>query len=644
MDSDLVKTIRDDMDFKLASNDTMDQHCDMGIVPTIYLIFNFSAAFFIITVLTCLEKRTGYSKCLCCCCRPGIVYPINLVDSNVNRLACAAAFGLTASKCFELVRGSKITSNIPSWAYSLYAMVYVVVMGFTFYPFFLCLSTNWKILGSILGFIYSGTTLAYMLYELIQCPIDDLLDSVEGKILYFLPQMLCMLYTTFVYLHTFLKRVISLWKNKNETSEYTNISRRKLVQPHQLEHVKLLLRGQRAITGAGISVPDVDNILKIYTYKRDPTFRYSLKIIVTFTVALLCIYQAALTWVFYTKDIVKSGKEFIKSFDSSSEDILISLVDVVAASSALGLVLSGLVTLVNVSGILLSYRADIKRLYKGDYSKFLIKKEDINASSIVSRNLTYSGSQIAYMMWGFLILYAVFTSLGVILAVFLVLPISGKLSSDFLIPIKTIAPGIAVAMIVFYLQTLICNQAFLQKIATNSNGKANSVLALNNRKAYHNVSYFMFFFYIFLGLFGCLMNRIGRSVLLGLVFLGRMDRCCLLPGYELFDKGYTSYISFLRFEETHQHPVLVTFCDLLLDHVHKNSEENMINFGAEPACPPSRLKPMNNMQRMWLKAYTMVQNNLQNQQQEKENTDVLKNEKVTKEISNVVNENVDIKI
>ncbi|KAK3600581.1 hypothetical protein CHS0354_020974 [Potamilus streckersoni] len=643
MDSGIVKNISDAMDYELPSNGTMDQYCDMGLFRLIYPLLNVTAAVFIITVLTCLEKRTGNSKCLCCCCSPGIVYPVNLVDGNVDRLAFAAAFGLTASKCFEFTRVSIITPNIPSWAYSLYVMVYVLGMGFSFYPFFLCLSTKRKILGSILGLIYSGTALAYMLYELIKCPIDDLLDSLKGKILYLLPQMLCLLYTSFVYLHTFLKRVISLWKNKNETSEYTNISRRKLVQPHQLEHVKLLLRGRRAITGAGISVPDVDNILKIYTYKRDPTFRYSLKIIVTFTVALICIYQGALTWIFYTKDFVESSKQYFQLFDSRRKDILISLVDVVAASSALGLVFSGLVTLVNVSGILMSYRADMKRLYKGDYSKFLIKKEDISASFIVSRNITYSGSQIAYLLWGFLSLYAVFTSLGVILAVFLILPLSGKLSSDFLIPIKAISPGIAVAIIIFCLQTLICNQAFLQKIATNSNGKTNSVLALNNRKAYHNVSYFMFFFYIFLGLFGCLMNRIGRSVLLGIVFLGRMDRC-LLPGFASFDKGYTSYISFLRFEETHQHPVLVTFCDLLLDHVHKNSEYNMINFGAEPACPPSRLKPMNNMQRMWLKAYTMVRNNLQNQRQEKENMDVLKNKKVTKGISNIVNENVAIEI
>ncbi|KAK3600583.1 hypothetical protein CHS0354_020975 [Potamilus streckersoni] len=97
-----------------------------------------------------------------------------------------------------------------------------------------------------------------------------------------------------------------------------------------------------------------------------------------------------------------------------------------------------------------------------------------------------------------------------------------------------------------------------------------------------------------------------------------MDRCCLLPGYESFDEGYMSYISFLRVEEAHQHPVMVTFCDLLLDHVHQKGED-MINYGSIRPCPPSRMRTTNNAQRMWLKAYTILQNNLHDEKQAKEN-------------------------
>ncbi|KAL3858953.1 hypothetical protein ACJMK2_009198 [Sinanodonta woodiana] len=402
--------------------------------------------------------------------------------------------------------------------------------------------------------------------------MDDFLDSMEEKILYFLPQILCLLFTTFTYLHTFVLRVIWLWKNRNKKQENT---RRKLAQPHQLEHVKRLLKGQRLSADGEVNVPDVDNILKIYTYKRDPTFRYSSKIIVTFTVAIICIYQVAIAWIFWTKNKFHEFKQLINISESSQEDIFSHLLDVADASSAIGLSLSGIVTLVNVTGIFLSYRADIKRLYRGDHSKFLVKKKDISASSIVSQNLTYSGTQIAYMLCGFLIMYIVFTIIGILLAVFLVLPITGKLDSCWLGPIKVIA------------------------------------------KAYHNVSYFLFFLYIFLGLFRCLINRIGRTVL-GLAFFGRMDRYFLLPGYDSFDNGYTSYISFLQLEEAHQHPVLVTFCDLLLEHAHQTREDRVITYGAIRPNLPSRLRRTNNSQWMWLKAYTILQNNLYNQKQENE--------------------------
>ncbi|KAK3600585.1 hypothetical protein CHS0354_020977 [Potamilus streckersoni] len=92
---------------------------------------------------------------------------------------------------------------------------------------------------------------------------------------------------------------------------------------------------------------------------------------------------AAIIWIFFTKDQFQKGKKLIKSLDSGKADIVIDLLDVAAASSAIGLGLSGLITLVNVIGILLSYRADIKRLYKGEYSKFLVKKEAVSASVIV---------------------------------------------------------------------------------------------------------------------------------------------------------------------------------------------------------------------------------------------------------------------
>jgi len=59
---------------------------------------------------------------------------------------------------------------------------------------------------------------------------------------------------------------------------------------------------------------------------------------------------------------------------------------------------------------------------------------------------------------------------------------------------------------------------------------------LLSRKVYHNLSYFLFFFYIVLGLFGCFLTII-KGVVLGVLYLARKDRCGLVSGYEQWDTG-----------------------------------------------------------------------------------------------------------
>jgi hypothetical protein len=46
----------------------------------------------------------------------------------------------------------------------------------------------------------------------------------------------------------------------------------------------------------------------------------------------------------------------------------------------------------------------------------------------------------------------------------------------------------------------------------------------------------MFFYYILLGLFHCLV-RIGKGIVLGVIYLARIDRSGLVQGYEHWDTG-----------------------------------------------------------------------------------------------------------
>lgn len=56
------------------------------------------------------------------------------------------------------------------------------------------------------------------------------------------------------------------------------------------------------------------------------------------------------------------------------------------------------------------------------------------------------------------------------------------------------------------------------------------------RKVYHNFSFFLFFFYILIGLFKCI-KRVLYSLVIGLIFVPRLDRSVLVSGFEHYDNG-----------------------------------------------------------------------------------------------------------
>ena len=61
------------------------------------------------------------------------------------------------------------------------------------------------------------------------------------------------------------------------------------------------------------------------------------------------------------------------------------------------------------------------------------------------------------------------------------------------------------------------------------------------RNAYHITSYFMFYFNIFLGLISCLL-RIIKSVIVGVIFLERVQRSLLPKSFEKMDPGEYSTV------------------------------------------------------------------------------------------------------
>lgn len=119
--------------------------------------------------------------------------------------------------------------------------------------------------------------------------------------------------------------------------------------------------------------------------------------------------------------------------------------------------------------------------------------------------------------------------------------------------------SIVVGLII--LQVWIAGTFFLQpKLGTSDKQKP---LALNNRRAFHNFNYFLFFYNVLLGLGACL-SRLLISCLLGTWLIARIDRTIMQSGYEGADMGFGAWIGMLFVDHYHTNPVLVSFCHILI--------------------------------------------------------------------------------
>lgn len=112
----------------------------------------------IILILAFLKQRESFMLDYCNG-YPGLVVPVNFLSSFKNRFTIAATFGATATTCLSLFLGpqySFFSTSSPGWLKVIQGIVTVVVYGILFYPFFACLTTNYKLVGSLMGFLYAA--------------------------------------------------------------------------------------------------------------------------------------------------------------------------------------------------------------------------------------------------------------------------------------------------------------------------------------------------------------------------------------------------------------------------------------------------------------------------------------------------------
>lgn len=246
----------------------------------LFLHYSLIPSLFIILVLSFLQRREH--------CRNrgdtsyllgnyfGIIIPLDFVGTFSNRWSYGIAFGATANKVMFLFSEGYQSLQVPQWAQAFVLLVGGIEVGLSHFPFFACLSSEFRLVSSILGFSYSLIWFAVTILHITQCPHGQFLGRYE-TVMFYWPSLLCLCFLLGRFLHMFVKslRVHLGWELPTEEKPFLEI--------HQAEHIKQLLRK-----------PPLQERKKSWfqtrIYEWDPCFQFPSRMIGTTVLAFICLY------------------------------------------------------------------------------------------------------------------------------------------------------------------------------------------------------------------------------------------------------------------------------------------------------------------------------------------------------------------
>ncbi|XP_075681755.1 stimulated by retinoic acid gene 6 protein-like isoform X2 [Rhinoderma darwinii] len=494
--------------------------CDSLINTDLFLHYSLIPSVIIILALSFLERRINRSKfddkIQLLDRRFGFVIPLDLIGTFNNRWTFGFAFGAIANKVMSLFSEEYLPLGVPPWARALGLLVGAIEVGLSFYPIFACLTTDNKIIGSVTGFLYTLTWFIVTMLDITSCPHGNTIGYFESVIFEW-PSLLCLVFLMGRFVHIFIKyiRIYMGADIRNEEKCFLPI--------HQAEHVKRLLRKH---------VQEQKSWFEREIYTWDPCFKFPSRMIGTTVLSLFCLYIfVSLEYSAYSNiaSLLHSWEEQMEQVapDVSWEIYNHTVVSLKEFNEALlgswffTTFLASAVTVSYIFHILVCYRKHMKRLWVGERGFLPIKFQTPSSSQCVAAIARYSGWQVAYILWGYLIMHIVQCLFGLAFVYAFVFPIKHGQALEFL-------KGLGISM-----------------------------------KAFHNFNYFFFFYNVILGLGACLF-RLFSSLILGSWLIARIDRTILQRGYESADMGYNTWIGMIYVDHYHTNPVLVSFCNILL--------------------------------------------------------------------------------
>lgn len=354
-------------------------------------------------------------------------------------------------------------------------------------------------------------------------------------------------------------------------------------------------------------------------YKPKAYFRFSLLVLFTYTVSFLVLYYLTCLVIFSSTFSLRvlmtvTGNVIVKLINMAHFNLSIKSLENISLEREIliATLISCFIYVIQLLLGLKKYQNDMLDHYKGNYLKR--KQDSISASNVLQRSFHYSGYQVGYLAYGFVIINYVMFIVCLFFKVLFIHPLLIKILLKFLAPIfilfalkhvlvycltkyffckilksrkatKLIVPPgknyqadiyaeragkikcslkrIFTRLSISLDQAIYCDSVGSSVTSSDDDFQDESdFFTLENRHAYFLFVYFNFFFDCFLGILSCIL-RLFKSMIALVIFMPRLDYSTFGRNLEQLDNGYTSYTSYIYIESMHSHPVLISFTQMV---------------------------------------------------------------------------------
>ncbi|KAK7116272.1 stimulated by retinoic acid gene 6 protein-like [Littorina saxatilis] len=575
----------------------------------------------ILLILTLLQRRARPNRCGYHW--PSLVVPMRFLDGYEDRWSYALSFGAIASILisvfFQTVFNSDTnsdqydgtstndalfcgtynsTSNICDevWVRTLLLQVQSLVASLVCAPHFACITTPYKLVGAILGFSYSIFWIVFYIVGAVRS--EEYYDKTVGTLMLLrdVPIILCF---TGLCIRSVWAVYICYRDKRIRVQVVDNV-----VERHQVDHVASLFQppAEEPPPPEGI----VEKVKAKVKPEMFPHFKLPTRIICVAFVQVIIIYYIGISVTesgVLIRRVIKGLLAYGDSELNATDSVLDSgiVIRIYDGTYVIAEILGLLSSVIYITLFVKNYRINMINIYKGNKRTYLGKNQ--TSSKHVAESLRLPGYQIAYIVWGFLtIFFVILMIVGVISFGIYILDKMGILKSTVDSVLQTLSvPASTIA--VFYLQILLVRMFLLQPKVNEED--QDYPLNIDNRRLYEVVSYLLVFSNLVVGLASALLRTL-KSFILGVIFLGRLDRCLLMKGFENLDPGYMAYVGTLLVDNAHNNPVMRAFCAVLMRLNCKVTDRKTL--GLTMLREPDKLCSNSPAARRWHLAYTLLNN------------------------------------